>query len=58
MIPEDEIEMIDNFLQSFIIEGTAKEGMIDIKHAIKGFPGRVDESNVYRCQGLINFDLI
>jgi hypothetical protein len=32
--------------------------MIDIKHAIKAFPGRTDEHNVFRCQGQINFDLI
>jgi len=32
--------------------------MIDIKHAIKAFPGRIDEHNVFRCQGQINFDVI
>ena len=51
MIPQDEIDMVDDFLSCFIIEGSAKEDMIDIKHAIKGFPGRIDEHNVFRCQG-------
>jgi hypothetical protein len=57
LIPKDEIEVIDNFLTCFTIEGSAKEGMIDIKHVIKAFPGRIDDHNVFRCRGSINFDI-
>jgi hypothetical protein len=48
-IPEDEIEIIDAFLSCFILEGGSKVDMIDIKHAIKAFPGRTDEHNLFRC---------
>ena len=51
IIPEDEVNLIDDFLSCFIIEGGSKVDMIDIKHAIKSFPGRIYEHNVFRCQG-------
>ena len=57
-IPDDEIELVRDFLTCFTVEGSAKEGMIDIKHVIKAFPGRIDEHNVFRCRGSINFDTI
>lgn len=57
LIPDDEVQLIDEFLTCFTIEGSAKEGMIDIKHVMKAFPGRIDEYNVFRCRGSINFDI-
>ena len=37
-IPIDEITIIDNFLNSFIISGGSKPDLVDLKHAIKAFP--------------------
>lgn len=52
-IPSEEIEMINEFLESFILDAGdgERENEIDLKHAMKAFPGRIDENNVYRCRG-------
>lgn len=57
-IPIDEVNVIQSFLESFILDsdGGSKENQIDVKHAVKAFPGRIDEFNVYRCRGQINFN--
>ena len=57
LIPEDEVEVVDTFLSCFTIEGSAKVDMIDIKHVMKAFSGRIDEHNIFRCKGSINFDI-
>ena len=59
-IPREEIETIEAFLESFVLSsaGGSRENQIDVKHAMKAFPGRIDEMNVYRCRGQFNFNLI
>ena len=56
-IPDDEIAVVGAFLDCFTVEGSPKEGMIDIKHVLKAFPGRIDEHNLFRCRGAINFEV-
>ena len=58
LIDDDEsIEILDNFLNSFIWPGDSgkKVDQIDIILALKSLPEKVDESNLARCE-LFNFE--
>mmetsp|Transcript_37727 Transcript_37727/g.57767 ORF Transcript_37727/g.57767 Transcript_37727/m.57767 type:complete len:198 (+) Transcript_37727:3451-4044(+) len=56
-IPEEEIELIENFLKGFILssDSGSKKDQIDIKLALKALPSKVDDQNVLRCE-LFNFE--
>ena len=59
-IPEEEIQLIEDFLDKFIFVGdsssTSRE-QIDLNLALKALPGNVDERNIYRID-LMNFNLV
>jgi hypothetical protein len=59
-IPEEEIQLIEDFLDKFIFVGdsssTSRE-QIDLNLALKALPGKVDERNIYRID-LMNFNLV
>ena len=54
LIPEDEIELINTILDSFILpsESIKKENEIDIKLALKSLPSVVDKHNCHRCESM------
>lgn len=59
-IPEEEVQLIEDFLDKFIFVGdsssTSRE-QIDLNLALKALPAKVDEKNIYRID-LMNFNLI
>ena len=58
-IPDDELQLIEEFLDKFIFtsgSSTSKEN-INLNLALKALPQKVDESNIYRID-LINFKII
>lgn len=59
-IPEEEIQLIEDFLDKFIFVGdsssTSRE-QIDLNLALKSLPLKVDERNIYRID-LMNFNLV
>lgn len=49
--PEDELEIVENFLSKFCFEPSAssKKEQIDLKLALKAMPTRLDSSNYLRA---------
>ena len=58
-IPDDEVQLIEEFLDKFVFSSdanTAKE-TIDLNLALKALPQKIDEFNIYRID-LISFKII
>lgn len=59
-IPEEEVQLIEDFLDKFIFVGdsssTSRE-QIDLNLALKALPSKVDEVNIYRID-LMNFNIL
>ena len=55
---DEEIQLIDDFLESFILQNDSgsKVDQIDIKLTLKSLPKKVNEHNVFKCS-LFNFDM-
>lgn len=48
-VPEDEVEIVEGFLEKFMFETDSKhQNQIDLYLTLKALPCRVDESNCYR----------
>lgn len=58
-LPEDEEQLIDEFLDKFVFltESTSRKETIDLNLALKALPLKVDEGNIYRID-LISFKVI
>ena len=58
-IPEDEIQLIEEFLDKFVFSNDASttKDEIDLTLALKALPNKLDESNISRIE-LISFKII
>ena len=59
-IPQQEILLVDDFLQKFICitdGGLASKDQVDITLVLKSLPARVDLQNLYRVE-MIGFGVI
>lgn len=58
-IPNDEVQLIEEFLDKFVFstDTSVSREDIDLNLALKALPNKVDESNIYRID-LISFKII
>jgi len=58
-IPDEEIHLIEDFLDKFIFVGDASstKEQIDLKLALKALPQKIEEHNIYRID-LLHFNMI